>query len=93
MSIVVMHILALSQDGTTGHLTLHACIVEKEGENEMRGAPETHGIDPLALAGLYGDAEGCVDKWLKDVKKRMLDRHAIRKGLHADLLSRVGKQI
>lgn len=89
----MLHIQDISQDGTTGHVTLHAYVVEMDGETEMRGPLETHGIDPLALHSLYGDAEGCVDKWLASVKGKMVERHMIRKNLHADLHHRIGKRL
>lgn len=95
MSDPLMHIAALFQNGTTGHLTLHAYIVDTDKEgNETCGPVETHGIDPLALKSLYGETEADpVSKWLASVKERMSERHQIRMGMHANLHQRIGQRI
>ena len=94
MSDPLMHIAGISQNGVTGHVTLHAYIVEVTEEGEERGPVETHGIDPLSLQRLYGEAEADpIGKWLAAVKAKMLERHQIRKGMHANLHQKVGTRI
>lgn len=64
-----------STNGTTGHLTIHARIIEREDKTEISGVPETFGIDPLALESQFG---GDGEKWREWVKDQMMVKHQKR---------------
>lgn len=90
----LLHIESIDQNGQTGHITVHAYIVETDEKgHEEKGSPETFGIDPLSLQNLFGTDDKCVDKWLAKVKEKMLERHQVRKGMHADLKRLEGKRM
>jgi len=74
---LVLKILKTESDGHTGHLTVHACVIEKPTKStEVLGAPETHGIAAQQLQEKYN---GNPKEWLKTVHRGMLQRHEDRK--------------
>lgn len=73
----MLKILKTESDGHTGHLTIHAQVVEMPTKNtEVLGAPETHGIAAQQLQEQYN---GNPKEWLKTVHRGMLERHENRK--------------
>lgn len=76
-------------NGVTGHLTIHARIVERDGESEVQGVPETFGIDPIALDSQFG---GDGEKWREWVKEQMLVKHQKRMKAYVQGHGWVGKE-
>jgi hypothetical protein len=98
MSDPLIHVKNVKYNATTGHREFSAFVVEtsEDGLTEVHGSPETHGIDPLSLEGLYGGAGGTLDEWVmrwrEDVKRRMLENHRIRLMVETELLKMVGQR-
>jgi hypothetical protein len=96
-STFVLDILSASRNGTTGHRSFTAQIIEvsEDGKSETAGAPETHGIAESALALKYGQ-EGLLADWLtrwrEDVKKKMLARYQVRAQIDTELGKWVGQR-
>lgn len=85
----MLKIIKVSSDGHTGHLSVHAQVIEKTGPNSvMTGAVETHGIHPQRLRE---DHDGDLDRWMKDVHREMLARHENRKAISAAFHALQGK--
>ena len=78
-----LKVLQTVKDGHSGHLAIHARIVEQDGDTTVEGAVETYGIDPLALDVLY---KGDVGKWRDDIARIMLDNHRRRTKAHDSLV-------
>jgi hypothetical protein len=76
-------------DGMTGHLTVHARVVEREAGNETPGLLEVYGIDPAVLETAH---EGDGEKWREWVEERMLRRHQARQKIYAGAQDWEGKE-
>ncbi|HXN71558.1 MAG TPA: hypothetical protein VN861_03280 [Candidatus Acidoferrales bacterium] len=106
MAETVIEIKSMSRNGVTGHIEVDVCVVEiADDKTETRGVPETEGIDPLALAKRYHyhkdktadgsveDAQVHIQRWLAEVKERMVQRHKARTAAVGELQSLVGKRL
>ena len=74
-----LKVIQTVKDGHSGHLTMHARIVEQDGDKVTEGAVESYGIDPLALDVLY---KGDVTKWRDETARLMLQNHRRRMVAH-----------
>lgn len=84
----MLKIIKVESDGTTGHLTVHASVIENPTPNTtIEGAPETWGIVPQKLQEQYN---GNPKEWLKMVHRTMLQNHENRKITAAALVSLQG---
>ena len=73
----MLKIIKTESDGHTGHLTVHAQVIEKPtASTEVLGAPESHGIAAEQLQEKYN---GDPKEWLRAVHRGMLQRHENRK--------------
>ena len=85
----IFRVTQASTDGVTGHLSIHAQIVEKDGESVTLGVIEVHGIDPLVLESQFqGDGE----KWRDSVRDKMMVAHTRRKKAYTQAHEWVGKE-
>jgi hypothetical protein len=72
----MLKVLRTESDGLTGHITVHACVVEQNGKETTEGAVETFGIAADAFMQQYN---GSAQEWLASVHRVMLQRHENRK--------------
>jgi len=77
-----LEIIETGKDGTTGHMTVSARIVDEDDPVHGVGAIETTGIESLELQTRYG---GNVEAWLRAVGRDMARRHRSRVAGHVDL--------
>lgn len=76
-------------NGTTGHLTIHARIIERDEGSEVLGMPEVWGCNPLFIESHFG---GDVDKWREWVKDKMLANHQVRMKTYSQANDWAGKE-
>lgn len=92
-----MHIESINRNGTTGHVTVTAYVVEVVDGNEIKGCREVHGLEPLAAERRYShtgpDMPAWIAAWLQSVKELMVKRHRTRTAAVGELQSLVGKRL
>lgn len=86
----LLHIIDVSKDQRTGHITIECCIVDEHDPVNGVGASERWNIEALELATKYrGDSE----QWLHHVGREMLRSHRTRHAVHSDILRFKGRKL
>jgi hypothetical protein len=92
-----LHIESINRNGTTGHVTVIAYVVETVDGNEVKGVKEVHGLEPLAAERKFShtgpNMPAWIAAWLQSVKETMIKRHRVRTAAVGELQSLVGKRL
>jgi len=85
-----LEILEAGKDGSTGHMTVMARIIDDTDKAHGTGAVEIYGIESMELQSKYS---GDVGKWLHWVSRQMHHKHCKRAAAHVELAQWKGKTI
>jgi hypothetical protein len=83
-----LHILDVSKDAMTGHITVEARIIDDR--SSVVGAIERWHIEALEISSKYN---GQVEGWLEYIGREMLNRHKSRTAAHTSIQRWKGKKL